>query len=169
MALALRTVFIAALLSSNIPYSRAAAQSDDVTIRISYVFSINRIRPTPQNGIKTQTNLTLVLSGSSTVTERRDTHSGRSSNQGSFSRGLGEAKGSATQWTVIGANQLRRIVNYPQNQTIIDVRVSGASCQVSVKYVLKPDFKEFMLPRLVTRELAYYDSPRVLSTSCQIK
>ena len=55
-----------------------------------------------------------------------------------------------------------------QNQTITYFRVNGRNCSATTKYVLKPGFKEFMLPRLVSREIAYYNGIRLISSSCRI-
>ncbi len=138
-------------------------------IHISYSFSLNRVRPSPQNGIVTKTDLTVTLSGSKTVTERRAIQSGRLSNQGSLEAALGAASGGGrVRWTVVSEHELRRIVDYPQNQTITDVRVNGKSCTAATQYVLKPGFKEFTLPRLASREIGYYTGVHVTSSSCRI-
>ena len=55
-----------------------------------------------------------------------------------------------------------------QNQTITYVRVNGRNCSATTRYVLKPGFKEFTLPRLASREIAYYSAIHLISSSCRI-
>jgi len=63
---------------------------------------------------------------------------------------------------------LRRIVDFPQHRIITDVLVNGRSCTATTRYVLKPGFRQYAMPRLTTGEMASWENARVISSSCTI-
>jgi hypothetical protein len=142
-----------------------------VTIRVNYSNVVDRAKPDPKQGIVTNHSLTVTLSGFNNVQEQWDSRSGRSSRQSSSARILG---GSETErggtWKVAGPEQLVRRIDYPQNWTVITIRVTGqTSCEAKIDYVLKPGFKIFTFRRLLSREIAYYSRAQALQSTCQIQ
>jgi hypothetical protein len=145
--------------------SQAAASHRDVTIRINYSNTVNRLRPDPEDRLITNHSLTVVLSGLRNIEEKWNSRVGRSARRSSSVRVLGGG-----EWRVQGQNSLVRQIEYPQNWTIITVTVTDdKSCKATIDYVLKPGYREFTFPRFRSREIAYYSEAKTTSSTCQIE
>ena len=72
--------------------------------------------------------------------------------------------GSATL-RVTGRSGLRAIREYPNHQLIIDLRVTGKDCAITVQNVLKPGKREYTF--VSGGATAYCDKPKIVRTACQ--
>jgi hypothetical protein len=65
---------------------------------------------------------------------------------------------------------LVRRLEFPQSWTIATITVTGnSSCRATIQHVLKPGFREYSFRRLQGGGIAYYDRPRVISSTCEIQ
>lgn len=81
---------------------------------------------------------------------------------------LGEASrapGGSASLHVTGGSSLRATRDYPNHQMIMDLRVSGKECTVTVRNVLKPGKSEYVFVSAGGK--AYCQQPRIVRTGCQ--
>jgi hypothetical protein len=151
--------------------SSDAAEQGRVTIHVKYINKFDRLLPNPRDGIVSEHNLTVILSGANEVVEKWDSRSGQLTRQSASQRVLGGSDSErGGRWQVVGPKQLVRRIEYPQNSTIITITVTGEkSCQAAIDYVLKPGYREFTLRMMANQQLAYYRNVRTISSSCEIQ
>jgi hypothetical protein len=75
------------------------------------------------------------------------------------------APGGSASLRVAGRSTLRAIRDYPNHQMIIDLQVSGKSCVINVRSVLKPGKSQYVFTS--AGGAATCDKPRIVSTACQ--
>jgi hypothetical protein len=75
------------------------------------------------------------------------------------------APGGSASLRVTGRSSLRATRDYPNHQMIIDAQVSGTSCAISVRNVLKPGKSQYAFTS--GGGIAYCDKPRIVRTACQ--
>jgi hypothetical protein len=167
------SVILALIIASAFPASQLgrAAQDGSVTIRVSYSYVVDRIRPEPQSGIRQNRNLVVVLPGAKNIEEHWSEQSPGRQYQNTSRRVLGGSDSeTGGRWHVLGPKRLVRQIDYPQNSTVITVSVTGErSCQVTIGHVLKPGYREFTFPRVGSRQIAYFNQPRAVESTCQIE
>jgi hypothetical protein len=81
---------------------------------------------------------------------------------------LGEASrapGGSASLHVTGSSSLRATRDYPNHQMIMDLRVSGKECTVSVRNVLKPGKTQYIF--VSGGGTAYCQQPKIVRTGCQ--
>jgi len=66
---------------------------------------------------------------------------------------------------VLSRHSLRAVRDYPNNIMIVDIKVVGTACTISVENRLKPGKRQYTFPTYVG--LAYCDKPQVIKTSCK--
>jgi hypothetical protein len=133
------------------------------TINITYTAVYDRIRPQPQKNVRLNAKFEINLSESGAVSERVERSAGQAADN--FKRGMKLGDG----WQVVDENSLRRVINQPQSQLIIDVKVSGKTCSVDVNWNLKPGFKEYKFRRITDGSMAFFTEPKIQTTNCTIK
>jgi hypothetical protein len=168
-----RASTIVALIVADLVHATrlSAAQDGVVTIRVSYSYRVDRIRPEPESGILQNRSLSMVLSGPKDIEEHWAEQSPRRRYQSTSRRVLGGGDSeTGGRWHVLGPKRLVRQIDYPQNWTIITIAVGGEkSCSATIGHVLKPGYREFTFPRVGDRRIAYFTQPRVVESSCQIE
>jgi hypothetical protein len=65
---------------------------------------------------------------------------------------------------VVSRKSLRAIREYPNNTAVINLRVSGSACAITVEHHLKPGKRQYTFT--TPMGLAYCDRPRTVKTSC---
>ena len=75
------------------------------------------------------------------------------------------APGGSASLRVTGRSSLRAIRDYPNHQMIIDLLMSGTSCVINVRNVLKPGKTQYVFTS--GGGTAYCDKPRIVRTACQ--
>jgi hypothetical protein len=75
------------------------------------------------------------------------------------------APGGSTSLHVAGKSGLRATRDYPNHQMIIDLKVAGKECTVTVRNVLKPGKREYIFTS--GGVTAYCQQPRIERTACQ--
>ena len=81
---------------------------------------------------------------------------------------LGEAShapGGSASLHVTGSSSLRATRDYPNHQMIMDLRVSGKECTISVRNVLKPGKTQYVF--VSGGGTAYCQQPKIVRTGCQ--
>jgi hypothetical protein len=76
-----------------------------------------------------------------------------------------EAPGGSASLRVTGRSSLRATREYPNHQTIIDLRVSGHACAITVRNMLKPSKRQYTFTG--NSGTAYCDKPRIVRTACE--
>jgi hypothetical protein len=76
-----------------------------------------------------------------------------------------QAPGGSAALRVTGRSSLRAIRDYPNHQMIIDMRVSGKDCAITVRNVLKPGKREYVFTS--GGGTATCEQPRIVRTACQ--
>jgi hypothetical protein len=74
------------------------------------------------------------------------------------------ADGGSASLRVLGRRSLRAIREFPNNLVIVDIRVSGASCSMTIVNRLKPGQRQYTFP--TSLGMAYCTKPQVIKTSC---
>ncbi len=74
------------------------------------------------------------------------------------------ADGGSASLRVLGRRSLRAIREFPNNLVIVDLRVSGASCSMTIVNRLKPGQRQYTFP--TSLGMAYCTKPQVIKTSC---
>src|SRR5436190_15139253 len=75
------------------------------------------------------------------------------------------APGGSASLRVTGRSTLRATRDYPNHQMITDLQVSGKSCVINVRNVLKPGKSQYVFTS--AGGAATCDKPRIVSTACQ--
>jgi hypothetical protein len=66
---------------------------------------------------------------------------------------------------VSGRHSLRAVRDYPNNILVVDLRVVGTTCTITIDNRLKPGKRQYTFPTVVG--LAYCDKPQLTRTSCR--
>jgi hypothetical protein len=74
------------------------------------------------------------------------------------------ADGGSASLRVLGRRSLRAIREFPNNLIIVDLRVSGASCSMTIVNRLKPGQRQYTFPTPLG--MAFCNKPQVVKTSC---
>jgi hypothetical protein len=75
-----------------------------------------------------------------------------------------EANGGSASLRVLGRRSLRAIREFPNNLVIVDIRVSGTACSMTIVNRLKPGQRQYTFP--TSLGMAYCSKPQVIKTSC---
>jgi hypothetical protein len=75
------------------------------------------------------------------------------------------APGGSASLRVTGRSSLRATRDYPNHQMIIDLRVTGKECAITVRNVLKPGKSQYAFTS--GGGVAYCEKPRIVRTACQ--
>jgi len=81
--------------------------------------------------------------------------------------GAQPAPGGTSQMRVSGRSGLRMIWNLPNNQLVVNVRVSGQSCSAQFQPILKPGKTQYTL--FDGRTYHYCGRPRAERSSCEVR
>jgi hypothetical protein len=74
------------------------------------------------------------------------------------------ADGGSASLRVLGRRSLRAIREFPNNLVIVDIRVSGTSCSMTIVNRLKPGQRQYTFP--TSLGMAFCAKPQVVKTSC---
>jgi hypothetical protein len=75
-----------------------------------------------------------------------------------------EADGGSASLRVLGRRSLRAIREFPNNLVIVDIRVTGRSCSMTIVNQLKRGQRQYTFP--TSLGMAYCAKPQVIKTSC---
>lgn len=152
------------LLSACILGSALCSSADAATIKVSYTFVYDRIRPEPQANLRITNSFDVALSESGKVSEEVTRSAGPFADSFRNKAKLGDG-----QWDVVSESQLRRTFDHPQSTLVLDVTVTGKACTIEPKFTLKPGFNEYKFRRITDGTMAFFTEPKIQSTSCAIK
>jgi hypothetical protein len=65
---------------------------------------------------------------------------------------------------VVSRRSLRAVREYPNNISVVELRIRGASCSIKVEHRLKPGKRQYAFTTPLG--LAYCDKPRTVAASC---
>jgi hypothetical protein len=75
------------------------------------------------------------------------------------------AEGGSASLRVLGRRSLRAVREFPNNLVIVDLRVSGTSCSMTIVNRLKPGHRQYTFP--TSYGMALCAKPQVIKTSCR--
>ena len=153
------------LLSTCFLFALAPGVSAEAaTIKVSYTYVNDRIRPNPQQNLRITNSFDVNLAESGKITEDITRSAGPFADSLKFKAKLGDG-----QRDVISENQLRRTFDQLQSTLVLTITVNGKSCTLEPKFTLKPGFTEYQFRRITDGTLAFFTEPKIQSTNCTIQ
>ena len=141
--------------------SGAQAQQKAVNIRVDYAFTSVRVSTGQRNTMPVEWSVGATLSGNRVT----DSWEGKVAGTRSAGGGTGALGG---KWRVVGPNELMRVTNWPNSQTIVYVTVSGQTCVARVEARLNPGKRVYLLRSVTDGSLTEYTDPRYTDVRCSI-
>lgn len=150
----------AVMVGSACPLSLSAQERGAVRIEVAYLVTSRLVSgPGP---FETRYTISATLSEGGRVVDTWEGTNRVAQRRGEQTQQLGN------RWRVIGRNQLMRVTDWPNSQTILTVTTSGKSCRATVQSRLRPGQTVHRFRRLTTGELADFAEPRYSDISCSI-